>query len=124
MSKNSIPTDDDFARASAALRQRSEGLEDVRKRVLAKFSSDGTIHEFFILDSSANSFRAYVFFKKESQIELARQSGLIHDIEEAVFRELQRVGRGARDEASVEFEFDSHENVEKNYEGNYFNRLH
>jgi hypothetical protein len=123
VSGSSIPSDDDFARASAALKQRSRGLEEVRKMILAEFDEDGAVCEFFILDSSDRSFRAHVFFNLDQQIEKARQAGLTQRIEDAVFRALQTAGLGARDEIEVEFEFDSQENVERNFEGNYYNRL-
>lgn len=124
MSKNNIPSDADFARASSALKRRSRGLSEVREKILAKFQRAGELHEFFILDSSDMSFRAYIFYRWDRQIAEADNSGLAARIKNAIFDALEEVGRGRRDAIHVDFEFDSHENVERNYESNYYNRLH
>ncbi len=44
-------------------------------------------------------------------------------ISKAVFSELEEFGRGGRNKIHVEFEFDSYENVERNYDGDYYSRL-
>jgi hypothetical protein len=49
---------------------------------------------------------------------------LADEVRDAVFDELEKVGRGDRGTIKVDFEFDSHENVEENFDGNYYNRLH
>jgi hypothetical protein len=123
MSKN-IPSEEDFARASAAMKNRSRGLSDVRDRILERFKPSGELHEFFILDCSERSFRAYVFYPRMEDITAAVQSGLEVRIKNAVFDELEKAGRGNRDTVTIEFELDCHENVEREYEGNYYNRLH
>lgn len=119
-----IPSDEDFARASAVLKHRSRGLSEVSEKILARFKTGGEIHEFFILDGSEHSFGAYVFYPTDADIVKAAESGLESRIKDAVFEELENVGRGNRNTVEVEFEFDSHENVERNYEGDYYNRLH
>ena len=122
MTKN-IPSDEDFARASAKMKERSRGLSDVRERILDRFQPGGELHEFFIWYCSDRSFRAYVFYPHETDIKQAETSGLEARIKEAVFDELENVGRGNRQSVEVEFELDSHENVERGFEGNYYNRL-
>lgn len=82
------------------------------------------MYEFFILDCAENAFRAYVFYRWAREVDAAEESGLAIDIRKAVFDSLAVVGRGVRNQLRVDFEFDSHENVERNYSGNYFNRLH
>lgn len=121
---NNIPSDEDFARASAVLKKRSRGLSDVREKILRRFQNKGEIHEFFILDCSENSFRAYIFYRWDKQIKEAERTGLASQIQDAVFDELNNVGRGDRNSIDVKFEFDSHENIDQKYEGNYYNRLH
>ncbi len=123
MTKN-IPSEGDFARASAKMKQRSRGLSEVRERILHRFQRSGELHEFFILDCSDRSFRAYVFYLQEKDIKQAENSGLEARIKDAVFNELENVGRGDRQSVEVAFELDSHENVEREFEGNYYNRLH
>ncbi len=122
--KNNIPSEEDFARASAAMKKRSRGLSDVRERILGRFKSSGKLHEFFILDCSDRVFRAYVFYPMDKDIAEAHKLGLEAEIKDAVFEALELVGRGDRNSVEVVFEIDSHENVDREFEGNYFNRLH
>ena len=89
MTKN-IPSDEDFARASAKMKERSRGLSDVRERILDRFQPGGELHEFFIWDCSDRSFHAQVFYPRETDIKQAETSGLDARIKEAVFNELCR----------------------------------
>ena len=123
MSKNNIPSEEDFRRAEIADRERHRGLSEVRDYILNRFSKDG-VHETFILFSpEKDTFGAFVFYRWDRQIEEAEESGLASQIKDVVFDELENVGRGNRNTIRVDFEFDSHENVEQNYEGDYYNRL-
>ena len=117
------PSKEDFARAKAIMRSNDRGLSKVRNCVLSKFGEHG-LHEFFILYSpKANKFRAFVFYSSDSQIDEAEKSGLSSIIKNAVLESLKDVGRGQGDRVNVEFEFDSHENVEAKYHGDYYSRL-
>lgn len=124
MSKKSIPTEDDFERASAALKKRSRGLSDIRENIIARFKGGGFLHEFFILDCAESAFRVFVFYKFDIQIDEAEKAGISEQIKNAVFEELELAGRGSRGEIEVYFEFDSHEGVQRTCGGNYYNRLH
>lgn len=124
MSQKSIPSKEDFARAKAAMKKNDQGLSEVRGQLLNQFGVRG-VHELFVLFSPALScFGVYVFYRLNSQIEEAELSGLAEEIKAAIFEALERVGRGPRESLNVKFEFDSHENVEKEYDGNYYDRLH
>jgi len=123
MTYNKIPSEEDFARADALELERDKGLSDVRDRLLEQFRDKG-VHELFVFFSpDTETFGAYVFFLKNDQVEDAKKSGLSSQIEEAIRNELENVGRGDRDLLKLNVEFDSHENVEKNYGGDYFDRL-
>ena len=123
MSEKFIPTEEDLARASAALKQRSRGLSQIRDNILCQYAKRYKLHEFFILDSKDTSFRVYVFFEKEKDAKKAINSGTVEKIKCLVYNELDLAGRGPRENIEVFFEFDSHEMVERNYEGDYYNRL-
>jgi len=123
MRNRKIPTDKDFARASAAMRKRSRGLSQVRDRIKQRFHCCEEFYDFFIMDCSEHSFRAYIFYRWDRQISEADNSGLALKIITAVYDNLEDAGRGDRKAIEVEFEFDSHENVEQNYEKDYFLRL-
>lgn len=123
MSSNNIPSEEDFARARAAMRKNDRGLSEVREQILKRFG-EFDVHEVFMFYSpNAESFGAFIFYRWDQQIREAEKSGLASRIKEAVLEELENVGRGDRSTLRVEFEFDSHENVERNYEGDYFLRL-
>jgi hypothetical protein len=119
-----IPSEEDFARASAAMKKRSRGLSEIREFVLRHFEASGSLHEFFILDCSDQTFHAYVFYPQDKDIAKASASGLEAEVKKIVFDALDFVGRGYRSVSDVEFELDSHENVVRNFGGNYFDRLH
>jgi len=123
MSQNSIPSEEDFRRAEAADEHRHRGLSQVREQVLNRFSGSGVHEAFMFYSPNTDTFGAFVFYRWDRQIKEAERSGLTSQIKDAVFEELQNVGRGDPNTIQVEFEFDSHENVERNYEGDYYNRL-
>ncbi|TBW45607.1 hypothetical protein EZI54_23480 [Marinobacter halodurans] len=123
MSQNNIPSKENFLRAKAAMRKDDHGLSEVRERILAQLKSKG-LHEFMVLYSrKTDTFGAYVFYEMDNQISEAAESGLSGEIKSLVIDELERVGRGSKESIKINFEFDSHENVLKNYEGDYYNRL-
>ncbi len=123
MSQKNIPTAEDFARSKLIMRKNDRGLSEASKSILDLFRKRG-LHEFFILYSrKSDSFGVYVFYDLERHIEGAKSSGLEVEIRNSLFSELERVGRGSRDAICVDFIFDSHENIELNYEGDYFLRL-
>ena len=123
MSKNNIPTEEEFARASAALERGSRGLSQIKENILCDYSQKYKLREFFIFDSTETSFRAYIFFEKEKDVSTAKAKGLLDEIKSIVYAELESVERGTRDKLNLAFEFDSHENVENKFDGNYFDRL-
>ncbi|MFC4526072.1 hypothetical protein ISN76_13215 [Dyella halodurans] len=124
MSDKNIPSKEDFARAKAAMGKNDQGLSEVRAQVLMRVKSKG-LHELFVLYSPrSRTFGVYVFYRWDREIDEAAKSGLAEEIRSAVFDELEKAGRGDKGSIQVDFEFDSHESVERDYEGNYFNRLH
>lgn len=124
MSEKNIPSKEDFARAKAAMRKNDQGLADVRAQILSEFAARGVRELFVLFSPASNCFGVYVFFHLSTQIEEAERSGLAEQIKAAVLDALERVGRGHRSSLNVSFEFDSHENVERDYGGNYYERLH
>ena len=123
MTKKNIPTEEEFARASAILKERSRGLSQVRENILTIFGGGNGVHEFFILGGAGKHFTAYIFYQWDREIKEREDSGFSADIIESVFEEMDRVGRGNKKEIKINFEFDSHEVVQKKYKGNYYNRL-
>ena len=65
----------------------------------------------------------YVFYKKDNDIQVCRDNGVSQKVEDFVYVELEKHGRGKKENIKASFEFDSDENVAANYEGDYFLRL-
>ena len=105
------------------MREKSRNLDEVRNSVRDHFETLCTLHDFFILDQRDVDFRAYIFFETNVQVESAEKSSIKDEIKRFVYSELERLGRGKPGEIKVAFEFDSHENVETNFEGDYYLRL-
>lgn len=66
----------------------------------------------------------YVFYNKDEDVMKCDNDGTSKALADYVYSELERVGRGKRNEIKVVFEFDSDENVTNKYNGDYYGRLH
>jgi hypothetical protein len=120
--RNTIPTAEDFARASAVMREQDRGLSDVRSIILSRFEKNG-LHEMLLFYSADDMLVSYLFFATSVQMISSEQSGLTAQIKEAIIDELVIAGRGHRSRLKVIFEVDTHENVQKKYNGNYYKML-
>lgn len=115
--------------------ERMRGLAEVRRRVKARFGKKYALFnlfsferkcplfDFFIIYQRDVDFRSFVFFKTRSDVDLCIADGTVDAIKKFVLEELERVGRGRKDELLVDFEIDSDENVIENFEGDYYLRL-
>ena len=123
MSEKNIPTDEEFARADALMRDRDRGLDEIRANVLNRFMNIG-VHEFYILYSSDSSiFTSYVFFENEMTKKRAFEEGVDAKIENFVRQQLIDIRGLGVDGQHLRFDFDTDENVRNNYDGDYFSRL-
>lgn len=120
---NKIPSDEELDRASEIMEQQFQGLDVVKDTVVRRFKNACPIYDFHILPQGEDGFRAYVFFNTDEDIQRCTETGIVDAIKACVYEELQRVGRGKIGETTVVFELDSDENVNANYEGDYFLRL-
>lgn len=120
---NSIPSDEDFARADGLDKERSRNLDKVCKNVIQHVRRICPLHDFWLLPQRDVDFRAYVFFAKDKDIQECQRSGIVQQITDIVYAELERAGRGKRGEITVALELDSDENVQATFHGNYFLRL-
>jgi len=123
MSGNSIPTDEEFAQARAAMQDYHRGLSEVCSTIQDRFGASG-LHRVFIFYSPKNDlFLSYLFFNNEAEQVASEKDGLTARIQTAVLDELERVGRGKKSTLNVSFEVDNHMNVQKEYDGDYYSRL-
>ena len=118
-----VPSDADFERAKKLARERSRNLDSVCERVKERFKAHAPLYKVHILPQRDVDFRAYIFYRENGEIEMCEKNGVSQQIRDSIYAELERAGRGCRGEITVAFEFDSDENVEANFEGDYFLRL-
>lgn len=118
-----IPSDEEFARVSREMAHEARNLDMVRQNVLCHFENLCPLVNFHLLPQRDVNFRAYVFFKANRDIEHCTANGIVKEIQDFVYVELARSGRGEKKDIKVAFEFDSDENVIANFEGDYYLRL-
>jgi hypothetical protein len=68
------------------------------------------------------SSEVYIFFPTNVDLERHKETGKLQEIE-THYRQLLSDAQYPSERFPIRFFFDSHENVVKNYEGNYFYRL-
>ena len=99
-----IPSDADFARAKAAMRERDRGLSTVSENVLAQFRDlCPDCYGFYVLWQRDVDFRAYFFVEGRGAVDRFSQSDQYKELQDRVLTELEAVGRGSRDEITIEF---------------------
>lgn len=118
-----IPSDEDFARAKRLDRERNRNLDSAGKNIYLYLSKLSNIHSVHIFPERDLGFRACVFFNEDEDIVACKQNGVIKKLVDFVYEELERSGRGSKGEITVAFEFDSDENVNRKFGGDYFSRL-
>jgi hypothetical protein len=123
MTNNRIPSEADFARAAKLMADRDRHLDEVSADVEHRFSRIYPLHKVVVLWQRDVDFRAYVFFKMDRDVESCQKNGAMDAIKNAVYEALEKYGRGKRNEIVVAFEWDSDENVDKKYDGDYLLRL-
>jgi hypothetical protein len=120
---NKIPSDEEFARADRMMAERDRNLSQVSANVKRRFANRCPLHNVYVLWQRDVDFRIYVFFQKDKDIDLCKVNGIVGQIEDCAYEELERAGRGKRGAITVAFEYDSDENVDRNFDGDYLYRL-
>jgi hypothetical protein len=119
----SIPSEEDFSRADKLMEERYHNLEGVEQRFMESFRKRVPLHSVFIFVKDKHHYNAYVFFDKDSDLAKYRKQSIVEEMEECLYMELERVGRGMRDDVTIAVEYDSHEGVVRDYGGDYRDRL-
>jgi len=117
-----IPSDEEFARAGREMSESFRNLDNVCKSIKRRFKGLCPLDDVYILPLTER-FKATVFFKETKDIEACKANGIVQELIDFTYAELERVGRGKRTDITVEFEFDSDENVTKEWGGDYFLRM-
>jgi hypothetical protein len=118
-----IPSEEDFTQAKALARHRWRAIDEISMSILDRFRVLGPLHKVYVIPEGEDDFRVYIVFETEAQLKSGYECGLFDAIEEFVYQELERFGRGTREAVSVAMEFDSHEKVLRVHGGDYSQRL-
>jgi hypothetical protein len=114
-----IPSPEDYARADAKLAVLDRMFKTVRSRVLQAFTDRVPLHAIFLFPSRATDYVAYVFYKRNADIEASRAGGIEQELKDAILREFASIASGERGQPTVAVNFDSFENVEEKCNGCY-----
>lgn len=116
-----------WARAMKALADDNRHIEEIALQFKAKFYSSPRLDQFFLggvtNDEGRLQFGASIFFKTEADIADSEADGTSQAMRDFIYEKLEEFGRGKRHELNVQFEFDSFDNVQKDFEGSYFLRM-
>jgi hypothetical protein len=121
----SIPSDEEIARADMHMKELDLNIDQAEENILLYFMNICPEHcyKFYLLAERTRQFRAYVFYKTNKDVAAHNADGISKKLEDYVYAELERQGRGKRENITLEFEFDSDENIKRKFNGNYYNRL-
>ncbi|MBY0568833.1 MAG: hypothetical protein K2P70_16065 [Hyphomonadaceae bacterium] len=116
-----------WARAMKAVADDNRHLEEIALQFKAKFYSSPRLDQFFLRGVTNHEgrlqFGAGIFFRTDADIGESEADGTSQAMRDFIYEKLEEFGRGKRHELDVQFDFDSFENVQKNFEGSYFLRL-
>jgi hypothetical protein len=93
----------------------------VRTTVFRSFAGRIPLHEVFLFPGATAGYQAYVFYESDADIEACRSSDLEQAIKDAICKGLASTSEG--NQPTVAFTFDSHENVKKQCNGDYWKYL-
>ncbi|MBE1491864.1 hypothetical protein [Plantactinospora soyae] len=111
----------------AARRRQFAHLGDAKKELLAWTTANAIplVRVEFVVPFVETDFDAsvWLFYDTDASAELCARTGVTADVEQKFMSILSDDGYPAGWLAETSFQVDSHENVERNFEGSYFYRL-
>lgn len=96
----------------------TEGLGELNSRIehrIKKFCSYDMFEIFPIGEDGQTT--AFLFLKTDSDVDAARSTGVLDQVLETIYEEIENLGRGTRENVSVYLDVDSMENIDKNWNG-------
>jgi hypothetical protein len=118
-----IPSAEDFARAKARIDEQSAVFNAVRKGFLRRFAGRAPVRDIYLFPSPTTDYDAWIFYHSEADIEACRADGTEDLMVDAVTRLFAKARPDLLIGPTVSFQFDSHENVLRKCNGNYFQYL-
>lgn len=112
----------DLERASRYVAELNRLDAAIRSSVISRFGEIGGIHDFRIFTGS-NGSDAYIFMPFDRDLDSPRSNTLRQQVTEFVLDVLEAEGRGPRATIVLRVEMDSHERVQRDFNGNYYLRF-
>jgi hypothetical protein len=117
-----IPSEEEFAQASAAMSEINKLFAEVGDTVLRSFSGKAPLHDLYFFGHPEKEVQVHVFYETERDIEACHTNGIAKQLEDTIRVELQvRSSDSTRSEITIIH--DSHEKVKKVCNGNYLQYL-
>ena len=110
-------------RAHRNMKERFRGLSEAERQSMQALKSLYPIARIEIFSRDNLEFHTYVFLETNDQVTKSESDGSRERIEEEIYQQLEKVGRGSRPEVKIRFEYDSAENVKENFQGSYHLRM-
>jgi hypothetical protein len=118
---NNIPTATEFEQASKLMERRHRNWSEIEAASRTELDKHFELHEFAIFPNDCE-FAAILFFETNALAQRAINDGA-EDLARDILLNVIKPFRADCANIEVLLEFDSHENVDANYQGNYFLRL-
>lgn len=120
-----VPSDFElrFARASKKMNERTRHLDEIVSAFNGHFMPSSPLDHIEILPGHDQQFGVVVFFRTNADVSDCEANGICQSMRDFVFEKLEKFGKGKRSDIDVQFEFDSWENVQNNFQGSYFLRM-
>ena len=81
------------------------------------------VHLFHYVASFGKGLGIYVFYKTNKELNTYIENGVVERTKQNFIRIFEELGYFKEFNDNIRFVFDSHENVKKNFKGNYYYRL-
>jgi hypothetical protein len=115
----SIPTREEFARAHAAMSEEIERCALLSRSVLDSLEHKTPVHDILFFGRPQKGFHAYVFYTAQSDVNKSRADGTNELIRTQIAEKVAHL----YPDAPVDVTFDSHENVQRKCNGDYYKYL-
>jgi hypothetical protein len=117
------PTDDDFARARHRMATIDRNWDEISTSAQNKLRDVADFHYVALFPQDICRFAAVLFLHTDQALTEAKSNGIEALASACIQDAIKEFRAGQCQRCEVSIELDSYENVDRNFEGSYFNRL-
>lgn len=115
VSRRSIPSDEQFEAARAAMAARSERERALRDLIVSRIPDEIAFHDVWIWITRDRQLHMDFVFPRDVDLEASETNNARRQVESAI-----RQASESFDGAEVDVSYHSHEEVKRKFNGNYF----